>query len=820
MTKKTIIDFLPKESPVRIETEKKAAQFEQTFKLAPGSSGVSSQPQSSSKTTSSSTKKTTSSQQPQQTTATTDDQKQQDETTISKPSASTTAMQIREDVSSQDQGTWSEATTRKFFGAPVYKQGFLESTKQAGIDILQGNFRGAVESFQLSEKTKGDKIIYTPQFGTLQYDTRTGTPITGFQTQRDIELAKLDKAEFNVFIEQLGAERRGQEAFTTSQARIDSGEDFDKVTTDYNKQVNEINRNFSKRQNEIMAQSDFDASIVQRTDTTRKVIAGVETAGIIGSGFISPSIPTAYMISRGIISIATPTKKGDIIAEGGLFAIGQDVETKRFKEDSPLFKSELSKRREGAIFLALGALSIPGMAFREGRAALQPELVKLGTQKVKFGQVTAGTEKGTFMLKGVQRSGNLQRDIEVFGKFGKDQSGKDILIGDAKGTGVISGTFDSRLPIGFTSGFGEKRIIAQESFTVGLKGQPTIINDLFVTQGKAVVSPTFQVGSIFDMTDAGKVRPISNFVNVGGRGEISFPTGTAIPTSDSQTFKVFAGDTRFTKDLKPTGQFNIDAYGFMTTVDSPTAAKGFTSFQGGGKKSSADFLQGLYQQQGTTALTGQQASFGGALLSSSARTQASIQTQSFGLGFSPSAFAGTGQYEQTITQQTRGIIQPQALTPALLSDQKQDTFITSSFVPRTSSAGRLSSRNVQIPNVAQIPRQDLTTRSIMKTATRLSPPPLIPIIRTPPIRGGGGGGGIPPFKLPKPFGLDRFVTMGDLGGKRKYSYIPSFKAIVFGIRGKQPKKKSFTGLELRPITGGSVFRKGGRRRRNNFGGFF
>lgn len=61
-----------------------------------------------------------------------------------------------------------------------------------------------------------------------------------------------------------------------------------------------------------------------------------------------------------------------------------------------------------------------------------------------------------------------------------------------------------------------------------------------------------------------------------------------------------------------------------------------------------------------------------------------------------------------------------------------------------------------------------------------------------------------PFVLP--FGGEGFGFGGDIKASRRYKYTPSFKAIVFNIRGKQPKKTRFTGLEIRPIQAGSIFR--------------
>lgn len=58
----------------------------------------------------------------------------------------------------------------------------------------------------------------------------------------------------------------------------------------------------------------------------------------------------------------------------------------------------------------------------------------------------------------------------------------------------------------------------------------------------------------------------------------------------------------------------------------------------------------------------------------------------------------------------------------------------------------------------------------------------------------------PPFALPSFTSGKTGIKVGESFAKRKYSYTPSYKALVFGIKGKQPKKAVFSGLEIRPIT--------------------
>jgi len=72
--------------------------------------------------------------------------------------------------------------------------------------------------------------------------------------------------------------------------------------------------------------------------------------------------------------------------------------------------------------------------------------------------------------------------------------------------------------------------------------------------------------------------------------------------------------------------------------------------------------------------------------------------------------------------------------------------------------------------------------------------------------------------LPSLF-MDKGTGSGFLKGGTGYTYKPSFSAIKFNLFGKEPTKKTYTGLELRPIPKGfSWFKKKKRWRNDNLGG--
>lgn len=116
------------------------------------------------------------------------------------------------------------------------------------------------------------------------------------------------------------------------------------------------------------------------------------------------------------------------------------------------------------------------------------------------------------------------------------------------------------------------------------------------------------------------------------------------------------------------------------------------------------------------------------------------------------------------------------------------------------------SRDITTPIVTTgtitTPRETPTLRLIQPTITTPSTPASPTFTPMPKLTG------VPPaFPWEFPFRGERGSRLGNLKASRKYSYFPSFKAIAFGIKGKMPKVKRFTGLETRPVTKGFGLKK-------------
>ena len=180
-------------------------------------------------------------------------------------------------------------------------------------------------------------------------------------------------------------------------------------------------------------------------------------------------------------------------------------------------------------------------------------------------------------------------------------------------------------------------------------------------------------------------------------------------------------------------------------------------------------------------------------------------TQSKSFSFTP-RLTMTGKATSTIQVQTPQVEQIKT------TSTKQEMLLET--IPLTTAT---KTRTLTLGRVAQLPAQTTKTKTdtITTTVSALRTD-TITKMKTPTIRIGTFPPSSPPtFPTPKPqipffippFGLnvDGMSGLKKIKASRKYSYFPSFKAIVFGIRGKgkaPSSEKKWTGLEVRPIYSG------------------
>jgi hypothetical protein len=102
---------------------------------------------------------------------------------------------------------------------------------------------------------------------------------------------------------------------------------------------------------------------------------------------------------------------------------------------------------------------------------------------------------------------------------------------------------------------------------------------------------------------------------------------------------------------------------------------------------------------------------------------------------------------------------------------------------------------VQVPTAIQVPTTIQTPVTIQQPVSIQTP--VVPTIFKFPITP------IVPAVFPLVPSFDFGMTARKFRGKQRKKYTPSFEALIFGIRGKAPKR--ITGLETRPITKGFSF---------------
>ena len=180
----------------------------------------------------------------------------------------------------------------------------------------------------------------------------------------------------------------------------------------------------------------------------------------------------------------------------------------------------------------------------------------------------------------------------------------------------------------------------------------------------------------------------------------------------------------------------------------------------------------------------------------------------------PSLYSGTSVSIKSESALIQGFTSAGDLLTRTRTESVQKTFIRPMTISRISSTSVTTDQNYFRPNTIS----DIGTVNIIRTpsilgsssTTRLSQitipqlvnPPSSPNIFSPSPNTTNTSNTffIPPFKLPPGFGED-IGSRPIRGKKRRSKYTPSFDALLFNIRGKQPKGIE-TGLRTRPIPKG------------------
>lgn len=721
--------------------------------------------------------------------------------------------------------------SKRSYGEDYYRRGFVGSWKESmkrGYKNVGEFFFGkshkyesVIEPFKWSEKKKYEKVPKAPKAAALivgsmeakrdplgfikgkEYE-KVGEKLkddtTFGEIQRDIEEKRSRE------IEQAGtrAEKRVEKVTSKWQGKVDRGEiGLEEARRKAEQEAEKINVEYKKKQEQAYKKYSDIPGVYERTGGVRGAIKTGTDIGVVGLGIgvsaagspvAGASITTGYFLGKGAYqSVKKPTYK-EIKQQGGLFAGIEKTDKGKLELIKPtkLDVEYKQMRREGAINLAIGATSAYGIVRGAETELLKGELGKLGEQKIGVKSIQyAGPEKSKVKIKGIQKSGQLQREFDIIGDV-YPQGKKGFIMPSGKGYSTTAGRFETPVYRGASPTY----YAGGDVFQVGVKGQALQVKGGEIAIGKSLLEPTASFGMPFKEFSAKTGKQLGKTLKIRKDVYIS-PFATAskrvgVDRQGAEYYKFVGGKldpTLTTPELK---QFGISKV--VKAPDLGGKGAGWTSFQGG---------------RGTITKSATQLKGPSATLEQASKAVTEAQIKQF-----PSAKPLAATTFPTLrTQSTREEIQKQK--GLQLSAPKEITKRKTSQISYQPSAirGRLSQRGLlaSTSSTKQISKTATTQKDILGIRERKVQKPLLkqPQLTTqtsppsyPPLTGFGGFGfpgfpGLPPYKPQLGKGKPKEPQLF----KQPESYQPSLTASVAGIRGKPQKlgKYGYNPFQIRGL---------------------
>jgi hypothetical protein len=693
---------------------------------------------------------------------------------------------------------------------------------------------GYTDYLELSEGLVRDeraRVVMSPAKGTIQTDPFTGEEIVwkktdpetgldvlgtrGTTTRGDVQKSiDLERREEIVKLSS-AFENRATSITSSYQEKVDSGElTYEEAEEGLDKEIKSLNKDYKKAQGQVYDKRKDTFSGFERSDTLRssaKIGADLLATGAsIGLGVVNPALGAglgmAYFTGKGIaLGTAKPTYE-DIALSGGLFAgTGKNEEGKiSILEPTELEAKFKQYRAEAGINLLIGGGY--GKSFYKGfveNPILGEELKRLGDSKIVTGSVSIQRGKGSFdILKGVQRSGGLSREITIFGKVSSD--GKEFIMKEGLGGATTAGRFNYNLYGGYSPTY----YAGADVFVVGTKGSSIALNKGAGSLGKGVVLPKASFGAPFKKFSEEEGIRLANTLRLGGKREI-FPFAGASKSLGkdafgAEYFKTAGGKANVNvleqsglKGVKgySLGNAKVNQFGIQKVVSNSIDDVSTFGFRGGGAGTKT--IKGLSSpavQRELLADVSKQISL----------TQAKNLPKPAMAGGS-SSILNQRSVQRNIQQPSRNIV-TQSLRE--MQKPKQDQALATSTQTMQRSASRYGSSSIQRQNIlvsnkllqSLTPAQATRTKGIQETLqqqlTRQSFLPKTPISSQFRL---GLGMQSPPFGFIKPkaaqFGKSRRGAQRSLPS---YIYQPSFTASALNIRAKRAPLLGGA-LSIRPI---------------------
>jgi len=721
------------------------------------------------------------------------------------------------------------------------------------VGAIKGDrkWKGSLSSIQGVGKRKGEINEYIL---TKEGDLVDASHLTNFQKKQYEkfggkaltydEVKKLEKEKLDPTVQKYAGMR------TEDQAGALASDIVSKVAKEYQKKIDSGKLLATNKEELKVVQAQADVEVQKRFESQspalqdyNKRIAKYDLENLgERQGAVALRKAPAVLETAGLVGLSLTGPQGVVLAGGIIASKGTIRATRTLANEDLTTGQKIKGLSLAGVEVGLG---VGGMG--SGFKAVEKQIVSgefkaLSSKKWDFTEVRkTGNKIEPFSLTAKRQSGMLSQDLTMKGNVIK-VGDKKYFISRTSATVETSG----ELSWNILNAKGGSKVIDLKTFNVAGSGYsiPTGKGSSF-SMGQTLTKPVAEMGTIFKggtnplklSTRLGKSFKLINEAPtidvVGGTSKlkspiknVAYPEGTKFYASKGFNIKGFNIDTTGGGSLNIISKQTAKGTTLLVPKSSTGVGEGLVTIQkGSGFGSSGGSL-------GTTQVS--QSLFGTQVSSSLSKVTPTItQTKGFVAPIVISAKTKTissSKTKPTLTTKLSQEVSPKLDTSPVIVSKSAITFGSGSKSSTSSSTTQINIVSPKLKvtpslvsslasSTAQVTKQSqkLTFGSTPPTSRNfdmnIRPPTINPKIPffLPPSLGGGFG-----------FGKSKKV-----GGIRKYSYAPSFKAMMFNIKSSKatPKaSKKWTGLETRPITEGFTFfkkrkKKKKKKRTNILNGF-
>ena len=627
------------------------------------------------------------------------------------------------------------------------------------------SFSDVFTPFEASSPTRAVQVVANPYYIPPQRSTITNIPTiydkptaTGAEIRQETmirtQIQNLDVARYIGLPPNLVGVRLGEDVSKIYQGKIDTGE----LTLDEAKVLaqSEYETKMGKLGGIYQNQPQLVDTLGERSFSSKEFTQGLGTAALTIGSIVSPPIATLagmYTFTKFAGMSTNPNfSTKERLIYGGQAIVGLGITYLGGRQSVINFERGLARSEIMEVLGRNTKIFQPTFETRFTSKFVDVGITKLSTGRV--GIASAKTELGM---------------IGVTGK-----TGSSFVFGQS---GIV-------------------KSVGELSFKPTYFGDKWMSVQVFSQGGKGFMLPSQVAGKGFSISQ------LTSNINVGSTTfynkfspKVWENIGSNWKVLPSETGKYYFGtSTRLKDNLFLTKTFDLKAFGVSTRTGSWGAITG--DLKSRGFVRTREIPKVVFD----TKAGGMSYSQGGGL--SNQIRGLSFSMEKTGLTPTSKLIPPTTTFSPQVSISTK-IPNPSGVlvtSSSLLQEKRTSQVFSPNYNLKLRGETTIPTTSVQLPASSQEFRttQPPLTSQIQIPTTR----PTIPNIPAPPsISPIGLGGGIPPFFFPKINLPDE--TMGSRGFKprRKLKYTPSFSALIFGIKGKQPRGLE-TGARVRPIPKG------------------